>query len=380
MSSALTNNILPLVSYQANTHKSLSFTHLNPSPANYYYHYYLLILLNCKMAKQSTVARRATVVALKAYTTKSSAEIAALTDLSVPSVNRIYAEAIKRGFDPIRTMVDNQYVEDKPRSGRPTKQDPSTVEIILSKVRLDQYGREKTYADLASDLSELRINISASTIRLVLKKAGFRKTKPTRKPGLTKKMRAERLAWCLAHEHWTIEDWKNVIFSDETSVILLHRRGGYRIWRTKDERFLRSCIRERWKGASEFMFWGCFSYDKKGPCHCWLPETTQEKRDAEKEIERLNDEIEPALRTAWEIETGIRRLNLRQNPSGRKPTWKFTAKTGKLGRGKKGGIDWYRYQRHILLPKLLLFAQECAIQRQGMLIQEDKALAHNYHI
>ena len=59
------------------------------------------------------------------------------------------------------------------------------------------------------------------------------------------------------------------------------------------------------------MFWGCFSYDKKGPCHCWLPETTQEKRDAEKEIERLNDEIEPALRTAWEIETGVRRLNLR---------------------------------------------------------------------
>ena len=205
MSSALTNNILPLVSYQANTHRSLSFTYLNPSPANYYYHYYLLILLN-KMAKQSTVARRATVVALKAYTTKSSAEIAALTELSVPSVNRIYAEAIKRGFDPIRTMVDNQYIEDKPRSSRPTKQDPSIVKIILSKVRLDRYGREKTCADLAGDLSELGINISTSTIRPMLKKAGFRKTKPTRKPRLTKKMRAERLAWCLVHEHWTIED------------------------------------------------------------------------------------------------------------------------------------------------------------------------------
>jgi hypothetical protein len=24
------------------------------------------------------------------------------------------------------------------------------------------------------------------------------------------------------HEHWTIEDWKNVILSDETLVILLH--------------------------------------------------------------------------------------------------------------------------------------------------------------
>ncbi|OQE11157.1 hypothetical protein PENFLA_c080G06566 [Penicillium flavigenum] len=197
------------------------------------------------MAKQSTVARRATVVALKAYTPKSSAEIAALTDLSVPSVNRIYAEAIKRGFDPHRTMVDNQYVEDKPRSGRPTKQDPSTVDIILLKVRLDRYGREKTCADIAGDLSKLGINVSGITIYRVLKNAGFRKTKSTRKPRLTKKMRAERLAWCLTHESWTLEDWKNVIFSDETSVILLHRRGGYRIWRTKDERFLRSYIRER---------------------------------------------------------------------------------------------------------------------------------------
>ena len=308
------------------------------------------------MAKQSTVARRATVVALKAYTTKSSAEIAALTELSIPSVNRIYAEAIRRGFDPIRTMVDNQYVEDKPRSGRPTKQDPSTVEIILSKVRLDRYGREKTCADLAGDLSELGIKISGMTIYRVLKNAGFRKTKPTRKPGLTKKIRAERLAWCLEYESWTIEDQKNVIFSDETSVILLYRRGSYRIQRTKDERFLRSCIRERWKGASEFMFWGCFSYDKKGPYHCQLPETAQEKRDSKKEIERLNNEIEPALRTAWEIENGVRRLNLRQNPSGRKPTQKFTTKTGKLGRGKKGGIDQYRYQRLILLLKLLPFA------------------------
>jgi transposase len=145
------------------------------------------------MAKQSIITRRATVVALKAYTPKSSAEIAALTDLSVPSINRIYAEVIKRGFDPYRTMVDNQYIEDKPRSGRPTKQDPSTVDIILLKVRLDRYGREKTYADIAGDLSKLGINISGTTIYRVLKNAGFRKTKPTRKPRLTKKMRAERL-------------------------------------------------------------------------------------------------------------------------------------------------------------------------------------------
>ena len=97
-------------------------------------------------------------------------------------------------------------------------------------------------------------SISAMTVWRILKKAGLRKTKPTRKPGLTKQMRAERLAWCQAHSHWTLEDWKRVIWSDETSVVLNHRRGGYRIWRTPEEKLCKSCIRERWKGYSEFMF------------------------------------------------------------------------------------------------------------------------------
>ena len=44
------------------------------------------------------------------------------------------------------------------------------------------------------------------------------------------------------------------------------------------------------------MFWGCFNYDKKGPCHCWVPETAAEKREAEKAIEELNKILEPELR------------------------------------------------------------------------------------
>ena len=93
-------------------------------------------------------------------------------------------------------------------------------------------------------------------------------------------MKLERLKFCRDHADWTLEDQKNVIWSDETSVVLNHRRGGYRIWRAADERFVKSCIRSRWKGYSEFMFWGCFSYDKKGPCHIWQPETAVERKKA----------------------------------------------------------------------------------------------------
>jgi len=34
------------------------------------------------------------------------------------------------------------------------------------------------------------------------------------------------------HQDWSLEDWKKVVWSDETSVILGHRRGGVRVWRT----------------------------------------------------------------------------------------------------------------------------------------------------
>jgi hypothetical protein len=192
-------------------------------------------------------------------------------------------------------------------------------------------------------------------------------------------MKKERLEWCQAHVHWTLEDWKNVIWSDETSIILLHRRGSYRIWRSKDEAFLRSVIRERWKGASEFMFWGCFSYDQKGPCHCWAPETAAEKRASELEIAKMNEALEPEARRNWELESGINRLSLRQLP-GRKPQFRWNSKTGKLSRSKRGGIDWWRYQQVILLPKLIPFAKECLKERPGTIVQEDKAPAHNHYI
>jgi transposase len=326
-------------------------------------------------------ANRASVVAFKA-SGLTTTQVQDLTGIPSRTINDIYARAIKRGFDPaIRPIrIADSFVNDAARSGRPTKQTEDVKKQILEKVRRDRYGREKTCADIAGELSSEGINLSQTLVWRVLRRAGLRKTKPTRKPGLTPKMRKERLEWCLSHRHWTLEDWKNVIWTDETSVILLHRRGSYRVWRTKDEAFLRSCIRERWKGASEFMFWGSFSYDKKGPCHCWLPETAIESKAAEIAIEALNKELEPLLKEQWELSNGMRRLELRNLP-GRKPQWRFNEKNGKLSRSKnrKGGIDWYAYQTKVLIPLLLPFAQECAVDRPGTIVQEDKAPSHSHH-
>ena len=48
--------------------------------------------------------------------------------------------------------------------------------------------------------------ISPSAIQIILKKHGFCKIKPTRKPGLTSAIKAERYKFALAYYTWTLED------------------------------------------------------------------------------------------------------------------------------------------------------------------------------
>ena len=120
------------------------------------------------------------------------------------------------------------------------------------------------------------------------------------------------------------------------------------------------------------MFWGCFSYEKKDPCYCWGPETAAENKKAKEKIDSLNKELEPLCRQTWELNMGIKRLNLQQLP-GKKPTWKWKKNTGKLMRGKGKGIDWWRYQSKILIPLMIPFAEECMKTRPETMVQEDKA-------
>ncbi len=159
----------------------------------------------------------------------------------------------------------------------------------------DATSREATAQALAVDLG-----VSRRTVLRALRKLRFRRVKPTFKPGLTAAMKKARLEFALAHRHWTLEDWKRVIWTDETSVILGHRRGTIRIWRRTAEDMDPTVIRRRWRMATDFMFWGCFTYDFKGPCHIWRKETAEERKRAQQILDGWNADLEPECRERWE--------------------------------------------------------------------------------
>ncbi len=85
-------------------------------------------------------------------------------------------------------------------------------------------------------------SISERTTRRTLKQMGYSSRRPHRVPLLSAKNRKRRIQFAQAHQNWTIEDWKNVAWSDESRFLLRHSDGRVRIWSKEHESMDPSCL------------------------------------------------------------------------------------------------------------------------------------------
>ena len=89
--------------------------------------------------------------------------------------------------------------------------------------------------------------------------------------------------------------------------------------RTEEQAYHNHCIRRRWKHFKEFMFLGCFQYESKGICCIWEEETLAEKKEAKEWMDKVNIELEAQCKLKWELSIVMRRMNVTQNMSRKKP-------------------------------------------------------------
>ncbi len=88
---------------------------------------------------------------------------------------------------------------------------------------------------------------------------GYSGRRPHRVPLLSAKNRKRRLQFTQAHQDRTIEDWKNVAWSDESRFLLRNSDGKVRIWRKEHERIDPSChVSTVQAGGGGVMVWGIF--------------------------------------------------------------------------------------------------------------------------
>ena len=74
-----------------------------------------------------------------------------------------------------------------------------------------------------------------NTIHNHLKKAGMKAVVKKKCPCLTQHHRRERLDFSLSHKDWTVKDWKQVIWSDETKINHIGSDGKRWVWKKTGE-------------------------------------------------------------------------------------------------------------------------------------------------
>ena len=140
------------------------------------------------------------------------------------------------------------------------------LSLHLHAIHLITSGKATTAVNVTKSLQNItNQSLSTQTVRNCLKVAGMRAVVKKKKPLLSKKQKKNRLDFALAHQHWTIEDWKKVVWSDETKINRLGSDGRKWAWKKKGEGLSDRLVEGTVKfGGGSVMVWGCMLWNGPG--------------------------------------------------------------------------------------------------------------------
>ena len=146
----------------------------------------------------------------------------------------------------------------KPKAGRPSKLTPYDKRKL---VRDMSSGRIQTAVDAAKELSNtMETQLHPEAIRRVLRKSGLKAIKKKKKPFLSRKHRQQRLEFARKYSNWTPEDFKRVIWSDETKINRFGSDGLQWVWKKPKAPLLDCHVQGTFKhGGGSLMLWGCMT-------------------------------------------------------------------------------------------------------------------------
>lgn len=143
-----------------------------------------------------------------------------------------------------------------------------------------------TQATRILNSSSTNKTVSPQTVRRALKEEGYHSFLKKKKPKLTARHKRLRLEFAKNYQSWTIEDWKKVVFSDETRVNMLYSDGPEYCWKKKNSPIDSRHVKETLKfGGGGIMVWACFCFQGVG-----YETMIQGTMDSDKYIQILEDE------------------------------------------------------------------------------------------
>ena len=122
-------------------------------------------------------------------------------------------------------------------------------------------GKADTAVQLVQELKDsTTMELSIKTLRRALKEAGMRAMAKKKKPRLLPRHIHQCLDFALRHQHWTLEDWKRVVWSDETKINCLGSDGRKWVWKKPGDQLRAQHVQGTVKfGGGSLMIWGCMT-------------------------------------------------------------------------------------------------------------------------
>jgi hypothetical protein len=126
--------------------------------------------------------------------------------------------------------------ESQLRTGRPKSYTEAEERLLIRHVRAnpkDTFAQVKTACNLSC---------SRNTIKKILAEYSIINWRARRRPFLTEKNAAKRLAWCLKHRYIRVEEWGMYMWSDECSVERGKGKGDEWVFRTANQKWDKNMI------------------------------------------------------------------------------------------------------------------------------------------
>ena len=162
-----------------------------------------------------------------------------------------------------RTLQDLLPNHHTPLTGCPSKLSSTDQHAIIRQITTGQASNAvQAMKHINTVISQ---PVSSQTVRRVLKKNSYKAVVKKKKPLLQARHIKRRLAFALKYREWTVEDWKRVIWSDETKINRFGSDGRQYIWKKQGKGLIEREVHGTVKfGRGNIMVWGCMGWNGAG--------------------------------------------------------------------------------------------------------------------
>ena len=203
---------------------------------------------SCTLMRSLTPAQRNHVLELLDKG-QSCPAISSITGISVGSISNIHSKH--------RSSLS------KSIGGCPQKLLPANTQYAIHLITSQKAENAAEVTRTLQDMSNTPL--TAKTVWRALRGTGMKAVTKQKWPFLSARHRRLRMDFAESHKGWTVEDWKRVIWSDETKINRLGSDGKKWVWKRPGEGLNDRLVQGTVKfGGGSLMIWGCMFWEGPG--------------------------------------------------------------------------------------------------------------------